>query len=65
MLFDPALLLQVAAQLERCDKFVGQVRSYAQMRHAHLTADGDPDALRAEIVTALNQIATGEATAAA
>lgn len=64
LLFDPASLVAVRAHLERCDKFVTDVRDYTQKRHAFLTADGDPDALRAEIVTSLNQIASGEVAAA-
>lgn len=65
LLFDPEQLSLVKTQVERCDKFVARVRTYAQNRHTQLTADGDPEALRAEIVASLEAIAASEAAAAA
>ena len=56
LLFDPDDLIMVAGHIERCAELIMKAEDYAESKLQHLSGEGDPDAIEAEIVDELTRL---------
>jgi hypothetical protein len=56
LLFNPTDLMTVAGYVERCARLVSSAQEHAESKLLHLSGEGDPDRIEAEIVEQLARI---------
>jgi hypothetical protein len=56
LLFDPDDLIMVAGYIERCVELIRAAENHAENKLQHLSGEGDPDAIEAEIAAELSRL---------